>query len=118
MGRSHVRSKDYSQEKELLGRQKDRIDFLKENVDLFLKLEHMFARHEVLMLSFNLLKYYIVLLRQFREELTETNLQKLYPNYKWPGYVSTTKEFKELLQEVDDDLSQSLIKFGMLFDEC
>jgi hypothetical protein len=41
------------------------------------------------MLSFNLLKYYIVLLRKFQAGLNKNSLNERFPNMKWNEYVST-----------------------------
>ena len=65
-----------------------------------------FKTHEKLMLSYNTLKYYIVLLRKFKNNLNSNTLNQLYPNMRWNEY-SGTKEFKELVKEVDEDLNQN-----------
>ena len=73
--------------------------------------------HEKLMLSYNTLKYYIVLLRKFKSILNKNSLNQIYPNMKWNQYVAT-QEFKELVKETDDDLSQNEVKFNQLYDQC
>lgn len=35
------------------------------------------------MLVYNLRKYYIVLLRKFKQSLNKNNLKELYPGLKW-----------------------------------
>ena len=69
------------------------------------------------MLSYNTLKYYIVLLRKFKNNLNSNTLNQLYPNMRWNEY-SGTKEFKELVKEVDEDLNQNQVKFSQLYDSC
>lgn len=69
------------------------------------------------MLVYNLQKYYIVLLRKFKQSLNKNVLNERYPGLKWNEY-STTKEFKDLAKEVDDDLSQNELKFTNLYDQC
>ena len=44
------------------------------------------------MLKFNLLKYYVILLRRFRKEVRVEMLEQKYPNMKWKEYGST-KQF-------------------------
>jgi hypothetical protein len=59
------------------------------------------------MLAYNLLKYYIILLKNFKNSLLNKNeLNALYPNLKWADFL-VTKEFKELSKEIDDDLAQN-----------
>jgi hypothetical protein len=61
---------------------------------------------ERLMLVYNLKKYYIVLLRKFRQGLNKNSLKDRYPNLKWDEFT-TTKEFRELVSEVDEDISKN-----------
>jgi hypothetical protein len=76
-----------------LERKKDEIDFLRENADEFLDLKDTLKAHERLMLSYNLLKYYLVLLKNFKEGLNKNDLNQLYPGLKW-GEFMATKQFK------------------------
>lgn len=69
------------------------------------------------MLVYNLQKYYIVLLRKFKQSLNKNVLNEKHPGLKWNEY-STTKEFKDLVKEVDEDLSQNELKFTNLYDQC
>ena len=69
------------------------------------------------MLSYNLLKYYVILLRKFKGGLNSKSLSERYPNLKWNEYTKT-KEFKELLNEVDEDLRTNELKFTQLYDQC
>ncbi len=73
----------------MLERKKDQIDFLKENIDLFYDCGKILKNEEKLMLTFNLLKYYIILLTKFRDSLDSTSLNKLYPNLRWNEFVLT-----------------------------
>lgn len=45
MSRSHISGNQLKEEKLILGRKKDLIDFLKDNVDLFLGTTHLFENH-------------------------------------------------------------------------
>jgi hypothetical protein len=45
------------------------------------------------MLSYNLLKYYLVLLKNFKEGLNKTDLNQAYPGLKW-GEYQASKQFK------------------------
>ena len=67
------------------------------------------------MLSYNLLKYYVILLRKFKGGLNSKSLSERYPNLKWSEYTKT-KEFKEFIYEVDKTLSQNELKFISLYD--
>lgn len=69
------------------------------------------------MLSYNLLKYYIVLLRTFRDGLNKNDLIQRYPGLKWQE-VLTTKQFKEFYKDVDESLNQATVKLANLFDQC
>lgn len=69
------------------------------------------------MLSYNILKYYVILLRKFKSGLNPNSLNSLYPHLKWSDY-SKTKEFKDLVSEVEEDLSQNELKFSQLYDKC
>ena len=62
------------------------------------------------MISYNLVKYYIVLLRKFKGLLNTNSLNQRFPNMKWQQY-SATQEYKELVKEVNDDLCQNEVKF-------
>lgn len=65
------KDKEFPQEKEILERKKDEIDFLRENADEFLDLRDILKPHERLMLSYNLTKYYLILLRNFKDSLNK-----------------------------------------------
>lgn len=41
------------------------------------------------MLSYNILKYYVILLRKFKSGLNPNSLNDLYPNLKWNDYCKT-----------------------------
>jgi hypothetical protein len=69
------------------------------------------------MLSYNTLKYYIVLLSKLKKNLNKNSLSQLYPGLSWAEYASTA-EFKEIVNEVQDDLSQNEVKLAQLYDEC
>lgn len=45
------------------------------------------------MLSYNLTKYYLVLLKSFKDSLNKNDLNQRYPNLKW-NEVLNTKQFK------------------------
>lgn len=55
------------------------------------------------MVIFNLLKYYIILLRQFRKDITLEQLEKSYPNKKWEQYCKSN-QYQEMAEEVDQDI--------------
>lgn len=116
---SVIRKKDknYPEEKELLERRKDEIDFLRDNSEEFLEVGEILDTRSKLMLSYNLMKYYLVLLREFKEGLNKDFLPQRYPGKKWVEYLAT-KQFKELWGEVNDDLSQYEIKFNNLHNQC
>jgi len=69
------------------------------------------------MIAYNLLKYYVVLLRNFREGLNKNDLNARYPNLQWNEYT-TTKEFKDLIKEVDEDRAQNEMKLSNLHSDC
>lgn len=69
------------------------------------------------MLSYNLLKYYIVLLRGFRDSLNKNDLAQRYPGLKWTEVLST-KQFKEFFKDVDESLNQASLKLANLYDQC
>ena len=77
------KDKEFPQEKEILERKKDEIDFLRDTADEFLDLRDILKPHERLMLSYNLTKYYLVLLRNFKEGLNKNELNARYPGLKW-----------------------------------
>jgi serine/threonine protein kinase len=111
------KDKEFPEEKDILERKKDEIDFLRDNADEFLDLRDILKPHERLMLSYNLLKYYIVLLRAFRDGLNKNDLTQRYPGLKWQE-VLTTKQFKEFYKDVDESLNQATVKLANLFDQC
>ena len=47
------------------------------------------------MLNYNLLKYYVILLRRFKKDLSVEALDKKYPNKRWKEY-SVNPQFKEM----------------------
>jgi hypothetical protein len=116
---SVTRKKDieFSEEKEILERKKNEIDFLRENAEEFLDLRVILKPHERLMLSYNLLKYYIVLLRGFRDSLNENDLAQRYPGLKW-AEVLGTKQFKEFSKDVEECLNQAALKLANIYDQC
>lgn len=79
---------------------------MRDNAEEFLDCGSILKVHEKLMLSYNVLKYYIILLRKFRSGLGLNALNTRYPNLKWNEY-SKTEEFKSMVAEVDNDLSQN-----------
>lgn len=101
----------------MLERKKDEIDFLKDNAEVFFECVDLLKNHERLMISYNLVKYYIVLLRKFKGLLNINSLNQRFPNMKWQQY-SATQEYKELVKEVNDDLCQIEVKFETIYDEC
>lgn len=38
-------------------------------------------------LTYNLLKYYLILMRRFKEKLTENELNEKYPGLQWNHFV-------------------------------
>ena len=68
---SVIRKKNQSfpMEKEILERKKDEIDFLRDNAEVFYECGEVLKTQEKLMLSYNLLKYYVILLRKFKAGL-------------------------------------------------
>lgn len=112
------KGKSYPEEKEALERKKDEVDFLRDNSEVFFEeCGEFFKPHEKLMLTYNTLKYYIVLLSKFKKHLNKQSLTQLYPNMRWQEYIGTA-DFKELVKEVDEDLSQNEIKLAQLYDQC
>jgi len=109
------KNKNFPEEKDLLEKRKDEVDFLRDNSEVFYECVEFLKPHERLMLTYNVLKYYIVLLRKFKKNLNKDSLNQLYPNMKWNGYI-TTDEFKDLVKETSEDLSQNEIKFTTLYD--
>jgi hypothetical protein len=79
----------FPEEAEIFERKKAELDFLKENSEVFIACKDFLKPHERLMISYNAFKYYIVLLRKFKEMLNKDDLNKQYPNKKWNEYVST-----------------------------
>ena len=69
------------------------------------------------MLIYNLYKYYVVLLRKFQKIFDVPHLEKTYPGKDWAGY-SKTKQYKDLLTEVNQDHSKYELKFMALHDQC
>ena len=67
------------------------------------------------MLNYNLLKYYVILLRRFKKDLSVEALDKKYPNKRWKEY-SLNPQFKEMEQEVAEDISHHEVKFFGLYD--
>jgi hypothetical protein len=47
----------------------------------------------MLMLTYSLDKYYLMLLKNFSEGLNKSKLSQRYPKLKWSKYI-TTNEFK------------------------
>jgi hypothetical protein len=64
----------FSEEKGLVERKKDEVDFLRDNSEIFDSCVGYLKPHERVMLAYNVLKYYIVLLRKFKKTLNEETL--------------------------------------------
>ena len=92
----------YQLEKEALDRKKDEIDFLRDNVEIFMKSGgDMLRTHEKYMLAYSLQKYYIVLMRKHRSGLgNKQYLNDKYPGLKWNEYI-VTPEFKKQIKDVE-----------------
>lgn len=69
------------------------------------------------MLAYNLLKYYIVLLRNFRQFMCSQALKDKHPQLNWDDFWKT-KEFKEICKETEEDLVKYETKFDSLYDQC
>ena len=110
MSRQHSWDPTLSEERALLGKRKDRIDFLRQNADLFLNCGYTLTNQQKMMLVYNLYKYYVVLLRQFHKQFDVPYLQKQYPGKDWAGY-SKTKQYKDLQTQVSQDQSRYEMKF-------
>ncbi len=52
------------------------------------------------MLSYNLTKYYLILLKTFKDGLNKNELNQQYPGLKW-NEVLSSKQFKEFYKDVD-----------------
>lgn len=72
-------------EKSAIDRKKAEKDFLRDNVQIFMKCEeNILKMHEKYMLAFNLQKYYIILLKKFRAGLISKKYQEdHYPGLQW-----------------------------------
>jgi hypothetical protein len=56
---------------------------LRDNAEEFLEQREILKPEERLMLTYNLLKYYLVLLKGLKESLNVNQLDKLHPGLKW-----------------------------------
>ena len=72
---------------------------------------------EKLMLCYNLLKYYIILLRQLRSSLSCKSLALEYPKFQWEEFLQSSC-FLRFRQEVESDLQYSLIKYNITYHQC
>ncbi len=89
------KDKKFPKEKSTLQNKKDQIDFLRENALQFYENNQYFKPEERYSLTFNLIKYYVILLRDFTDNLNPGNLGKLYPNLAWNDFCKTN-EFKDI----------------------
>jgi hypothetical protein len=55
-------------------KKKDTIDFLRDNSEYFGSITDILKPHESYMLAYNTLKYYIILLRKFKDKLEQLSL--------------------------------------------
>jgi hypothetical protein len=70
-----------------------------ENALQFYENTDYFRTEERYSLTFNLIKYYVILLREFIENLNPAKLNALYPNMAWNDFCKTN-EFKDIKKEV------------------
>ena len=93
------------------------MDFLKDNAEVFYENSDYFRTDERYSLTFNLVKYYVVLLREFIENLTPEKLSLLYPNLAWTDFCKTN-EFKDIKKEAEDDRTKYEHMFDELYGQC
>lgn len=65
------------------------------------------------MISFDLLRYFLVLSRRLKEELTLSNLNKSHPNYQWKKFLLTSN-FKELEKDIFEEMQKYQLKLDSL----
>lgn len=71
----------------------------------------------MLALTYNLIKYYVILLREFSRNLKPEILEKKYPNMKWREFIKTS-EFNAIRLQTKNSLDEGEKKVLMLYDEC
>lgn len=87
----------FQAEWEAVERKKDEIDFLRDNSDIFMREASMLFPAVRLMLCYNLHKYYLILLRQFRAGLSSKHyLEDHFPGLKWGEYLDSDDFRKQL----------------------
>lgn len=71
------------------------------------------------MFAFNLIKYEVILLKKYLEQLNAPNYNKKYKTLKldWPG-MFTTQEFRLHQVNVANELSKMQMLFNDLYTKC
>lgn len=72
---------------------------------------------EILMLRYCLMKYYIMLLRDFSDSLRPEILEKKKPNLKWKDYCKDN-QFKKLRKVYENLLHEAELKITQIYDTC
>jgi hypothetical protein len=93
------------------------MNFLPELVDEIELVEMEVGRMPCLMFAFNLIKYHIVLLRNFIGQLSANKYQKKYPGLDWSGYF-LTPEAGENKRGYASTLYRSEARYGELYNKC
>lgn len=68
-------------------------------------------------MTFNLIKYYVILLREFIENLNPVKLNAMYANMAWNDFCKTN-EFKDIRKEAEDDKAKYEHMFDELYGQC
>jgi hypothetical protein len=84
-----------------------------EDLSLNLNIDHS----EIMAFRYNVLKYYVMLLRQLLDSLRPDVFEKKYPKCKWKEFFKTS-EFSTLKREISDLLGKAEIKVSEAYDKC
>jgi hypothetical protein len=95
----------------------EEINFLPELVDEIELVEQDVGRMQCLMFAFNLIKYHLVLYKNFLGSLSAHRYQKKYPGLDWTGYF-ITPEAADNKRAYASAICRSEARYAELFRKC
>ena len=96
----------------------EKIKFLYDSEEQITEASEVLSKEEIFGLRYCLLRYYMVLLREFLKGLNAQDLSKHAEKYKWDDFIKT-KQFRRMREEYSDHydiVELALGHFGRLCD--
>ena len=110
------KDKNFPEEKQFIELTHEKIKFLLMSEEEMIETNEIMSAEEIYTLRYNLIRYYLYLLKLFLKNLTPEFLSK-EAELKWDEFVKT-KEFKDMVKEYRNEEENAELKMEALYDQC